>query len=910
MIAADLFLSFCQCPMKASLKAAGVRGTTTQLERSQPNADKRFREEALAHWLGETKDDHRRAQPLELMRAVESGAWMITHVTLEALGVRVTCDLIEKQTGGRGDQPPRYVPVVFLHDEKIDRLHLELAALHGIVLGEVLGQPVPFVKLVRGHGLSVTRVNLQGPGGPTRVAVTARQTLDRLRAQMESLAKPELVLNAHCPACEYLDRCRSEALAKDDISLLRGLSVKEVLGLRRRGIETVAQLARSFRPKSIGLKTNRQPKRHVHALQALAIQDKKVYVVRSPEMPARAPRVYLDVEGLPDRDFYYLIGVVVERDEESTAHSFWADDQAGEEQIWREFVALLANAGDHALFHYGSYERTFLKKMLKRYPVSDARWIERSINVLAMVRTHVYFPAYSNGLKDIAAYLGATWGDGLKSGLDCAVRRRQWDDSRNERLRHEIIEYNQADCEALRRVVHFLIQIASAERPSRGDVQPVSEIAAVAPRRFGKIDFAIPEMDFINRCARFNYQREKVLIRTDSTVRASVRRKRATARPIRKANTEVVCALPTACPACGATQIRSSRTSAFAKLVYDLKFHGTGVKRWVVRFSSRRGCCGRCGKTFYGDGYPTHQQTGHALASWMVYQHVALRLSFVDVMLSLNDLFGYAMSDPTARRSQARLATTHQVTLERMLDRLRAGHLIHCDETKILVKRGTGYVWALSSGDTVVYLYSPNREGALLRETISGFGGVLVSDFYSAYDSLPCSQQKCHLHLMRDINEDLCQNPFDDELKDLARRYTVTLKSIVDTIDRFGLVAKRLKRHRRDTQAFLEWVARQNFGFETATGYKTRFAKYGDRLFTLLDHDGVPWNNNSAENAIKLVAARRKIFGTSVTETGLKDYLVVLSIYQTLRRRGLSLLRFLLSGATDIEEYSTSRGRR
>jgi len=37
-----------------------------------------------------------------------------------------------------------------------------------------------------------------------------------------------------------------------------------------------------------------------------------------------------------------------------------------------------------------------------------------------------------------------------------------------------------------------------------------------------------------------------------------------------------------------------------------------------------------------------------------------------------------------------------------------------------------------------------------------------------------------------------------------------------------------------------------------------RIGKYGSRLFTFLDYDGVPWNNNNAEHAIKGFARVRR----------------------------------------------------
>jgi hypothetical protein len=88
-----------------------------------------------------------------------------------------------------------------------------------------------------------------------------------------------------------------------------------------------------------------------------------------------------------------------------------------------------------------------------------------------------------------------------------------------------------------------------------------------------------------------------------------------------------------------------------------------------------------------------------------------------------------------------------------------------------------------------------------------------------------------------------------------------------------------------------------------------RLLKYRDKLFVFLDHDGVPWNNNNAENAIKVFAKRRRIIGASFGERGLQDYLMFLSIYQSCRNKHLSFLRFLRSGGLDLDAFAAAAGQ-
>ena len=72
-------------------------------------------------------------------------------------------------------------------------------------------------------------------------------------------------------------------------------------------------------------------------------------------------------------------------------------------------------------------------------------------------------------------------------------------------------------------------------------------------------------------------------------------------------------------------------------------------------------------------------------------------------------------------------------------------------------------MWVLASMDEVAYIYRPTREGDWIQEFLSDFNGVLITDFYSAYDSIKGKQQKCLIHLIRDMNHDLLGSLYDDD---------------------------------------------------------------------------------------------------------------------------------------------------
>jgi hypothetical protein len=192
-----------------------------------------------------------------------------------------------------------------------------------------------------------------------------------------------------------------------------------------------------------------------------------------------------------------------------------------------------------------------------------------------------------------------------------------------------------------------------------------------------------------------------------------------------------------------------------------------------------------------------------------------------------------------------------------------------------------------------------------------GFSGVLVTDFYAGYDSMPCPQQKCLVHLIRDINADLLSQFHDEELKGLARSFGALLVKIVATIDKYGLRRDRLHLHKSDVDDFYDRTCERPYQSEVAEKYRKRLLKFRGKLFTFLDYNDVPWNNNNAEHAVKHFAKYRMIADGRMTANGLQSYLVLLSIYQTCVYKGVSFLRFLLSGEKDVDAFTEAkRGHR
>jgi hypothetical protein len=160
---------------------------------------------------------------------------------------------------------------------------------------------------------------------------------------------------------------------------------------------------------------------------------------------------------------------------------------------------------------------------------------------------------------------------------------------------------------------------------------------------------------------------------------------------------------------------------------------------------------------------------------------------------------------------------------------------------------------------------------------------------------------------MRDLNDALLKEPYNEELKELVHGFTALLRPMIETIDVHGLKSRFLQKHKASVEDFYNWLSSRKFETDAAMKNKKRFQKNRDKLFTFVDYDGIPWNNNNAEHAIKAFARLRVVIGGTSTEDGIHDYLTLLTISQTCEYKGVSFLDFLCSGESSIDRFVEMR---
>jgi hypothetical protein len=237
---------------------------------------------------------------------------------------------------------------------------------------------------------------------------------------------------------------------------------------------------------------------------------------------------------------------------------------------------------------------------------------------------------------------------------------------------------------------------------------------------------------------------------------------------------------------------------------------------------------------------------------------------------------------------------------------VRASPVVHSDETGWRQDGVPGYIWSASTADARYFHYDASRSkeaaDAMLGED---FRGILVSDFYAAYDHLPGIKQRCWSHLWRDITALATDYPEDGELAawiaGVGAIYQAAMAPRPPEEEGMSRKAVRRREHRArqyEQQLLLLCPEAMPADRPEATLVK-RIRRYSGELFTFVRERGVPATNNAAERALRPQVIARKISGGTRSASGSTTRMVLASVIATAQLRGqdpsAAAQRFLLT---------------
>ncbi len=833
----DCLESYLYCPYKAYLLMNNEPGKQADFEILQTELQKEYKNQSSSILKNKYKENDIFEQSSLTLADLKFGRQILIGDHLDNHELSCSINALEKVNGKSSLGNFHYYPILLSYKEKLSKEDKIMMSFKGYVLGRIQSKQPEYGRTIYGHKQKSIKIKVNAN------IRKVKSVIEKIKAFTDN--PPPFFLNKHCQICQFQERCKNKAIEEDHLSLLNQLGKKEIIKKNNKGIFTINQLSYTFRARRKRKKHDGYRRPHSIALRALAIREQKIHIYEMPNLPETKTEIYLDIEGIPEKGFNYLIGLMIIKGEEIQTYSFWANTPEEKLTIFLRFLNIIKKYDNFTLYHYGKYEMDYLKRMKKTLN-EDAVLIEqlmtKSCNLLSTFFTNVYMPTYTNGLKDIGKFIGFQWSDEKASGLQSLVWRKRWEISGNDAFKEKLIRYNQDDCLALYKVKKLIQSIITKEPEGNNNIVHFKNFRKNSNLKFIIGEFAMPEFEHINKCAYFDYQRERVHIRTNPYLKKYYSKKPKKAKTKYKIqckpNTIINPVTNAACPLCNKKNRR--RFNPLSKKVIDLKFTRSGVRRYVIEYQSNLYYCQKCKKSFIPIEYKDiRHKYGHNLMCWTIYEHIVNKQSFRQIESTLYELFGLRIDKSNVHTFKSYINEHYKETFNLLSEKILNSKIIYVDETPINMRFETGYAWVFSNMEEVISFYRPTREGDFLKEYLATYDGILVSDFYSAYDSLKCQQQKCLIHLIRDFNDDLLKNPFDEEFKEIANQFTFLLQEIVKTIDRYGLKKRHLNKHNKSVAKFFKAVSSGEYRSEVATQYQKRLARNQKKLFLFLNHDGV-----------------------------------------------------------------------
>ena len=290
----------------------------------------------------------------------------------------------------------------------------------------------------------------------------------------------------------------------------------------------------------------------------------------------------------------------------------------------------------------------------------------------------------------------------------------------------------------------------------------------------------------------------------------------------------------------------------------------------------------------------------------------AFPLSFSRTRALLDQLLGVEISRGAIATIRERLSAALEHPVAEALEVARQQPVAYVDETGAPTGNADGgnpegrrgWQWVMVTPVVTVFLQGLSRSAAAAMELLGSFAGIVVSDRFSAYNSLPLEQrQLCWAHLIRDLTaiaeRQGASGEIGMELLALQQQLFAHWYHWKEGLLAWSELQHRCHPIRLAFEATLQRVV--DLGCER--GERTPWAQTvrtccqllqrKDALWTFLETPGIEPTNNAAERALRPSVIHRKISHGVQSRAGGICRSRLLTVTAALRQQGRDVWSFL-----------------
>jgi transposase len=364
---------------------------------------------------------------------------------------------------------------------------------------------------------------------------------------------------------------------------------------------------------------------------------------------------------------------------------------------------------------------------------------------------------------------------------------------------------------------------------------------------------------------------------------------------------------PSCCAGCGRGLAGAAEAGVIRRQVREIP----PVKAEVTehRMIGRR--CG-CGRVTWGtapEGVTAPVQYGPRAAALGAYLWHGQFLSRGRACAALGEMFGCAPSPGALAAMTRKIAGLIAPALEAIIKALTAAPVAHFDETGFRVAGKLAWVHSASSGKYVLVTVHEKRGTAGMNAAgvLPAFAGVACHDAWAPYDCYePAGHALCNAHLLRELTAVTETGTADDviwarqaidallELKQAANAARAAGHEAADT----EVLGKQCRWFREAADAGIAInAARRSKLQKKRHALATRMAARADDYLRFAHDLRVPFDNNEAEQVIRMSKLRIKVSGCMRSMTGAEAFCAIRSYLATAARHGIGWLDALTRAA-------------